>query len=292
MYTSGSTGRPKGVMVTHSGLAGLVATNVERFGVGPGSRVLQFSSPSFDAAVWETYTALLTGAALVLAPATRLQPGRALVELVAEHQVTHALIPPAALAVLTEDLPSIRLLVVGGEASAPELVEAWSGGRTMINAYGPTESTVCVSLSEPLSGAVAPPMGTALGTARLRVLDGALRPVPPGVTGELYVSGPCLARGYLNRPGVTAERFVADPYRGGGERMYRTGDLVRWNTEGEHPVLEFAAGPTTRSRSADSGSSWGRSSRSWPRTSGSTVRWSWCVSRPRATSGSSPIWCR
>ncbi|WP_086879646.1 non-ribosomal peptide synthetase [Streptomyces rhizosphaericus] len=240
IYTSGSTGRPKGVMVTHSGLAGLVATNVERFGVGPGSRVLQFSSPSFDAAVWETYTALLTGAALVLAPATRLQPGRALVELVAEHQVTHALIPPAALAVLTEDLPSIRLLVVGGEASAPELVEAWSGGRTMINAYGPTESTVCVSLSEPLSGAVAPPMGTALGTARLRVLDGALRPVPPGVTGELYVSGPCLARGYLNRPGVTAERFVADPYRGGGERMYRTGDLVRWNTEGEHPVLEFA----------------------------------------------------
>ncbi|MBD3009883.1 non-ribosomal peptide synthetase [Streptomyces sp. 5-10] len=241
IYTSGSTGRPKGVMVTHSGIAGLVATNVERFGAGPGSRVLQFSSPSFDAAVWETYTALLTGATLVLAPAERLRPGRALVDLVAEHQVTHALIPPAALAVLAEgDLPSIRLLVVGGEASAPELVEAWSGDRTMINAYGPTESTVCVSLSEPLSGAVAPPIGTALGTARLRVLDGALRPVPPGVIGELYVSGPCLARGYLNRPGVTAERFVADPFGDGGERMYRTGDLVRWNTEGERAVLEFA----------------------------------------------------
>ncbi|SDM86807.1 non-ribosomal peptide synthetase [Allokutzneria albata] len=232
IYTSGSTGRPKGVVVSHRGLAALSATQVENFRVGPGSRVLQFASPSFDAAGWELCMALLSGACLVLAPAERLQPGEPLAEVIREQGVTHVTLPPVALGVMQE-LPKGLTLVVAGEACPPELVGRWSVDRRMINAYGPTETTVCATMSAPLSGTVVPPIGRPNVNAKVYVLDGRLRPVPPGVTGELYVTGDCLARGYLNRPGLTAERFVACPF---GGRMYRTGDLVRWNSAGQ---LEF-----------------------------------------------------
>ncbi|MGW9617937.1 amino acid adenylation domain-containing protein, partial [Streptomyces diastaticus] len=241
IYTSGSTGRPKGVTVTHAGLSAQAATQADRLGAGPGSRVLQFASPGFDASWWELSMALLTGATLVV---EEPEPGSATTDwgsrlgpVVAAAGVTHATLPPALVAALDPaDLPPV--LVVAGEACPPETVQRYAPGRTMVNAYGPTETSVCATMSAPLSaGPATPPIGTPVTAAEAHVLDAWLRPVPVGVPGELYVAGSGLARGYADRPGLTSAAFVADPFGGGG-RLYRTGDVVRRRADG---ALEYVA---------------------------------------------------
>ncbi|MFE7045400.1 amino acid adenylation domain-containing protein, partial [Streptomyces atratus] len=238
IYTSGSTGTPKGVTVSHAGLAGLTAT-AEHFGLAEGSRILQSTSSNFDVSVMELLTGFTVGAALVQTGSAHLV-GDELVAALATHRASHLFVAPSVLAALpagTESaLPDLRSLVVAGEACSPALAERWSAGRLMINAYGPTEATVYATTSRPLTGATAP-IGEPVVGARVFVLDDRLAPVPPGVPGELYVTGPGLARGYVERPGLTAERFVACPFGVAGGRMYRTGDVVRWNADGQLDYL-------------------------------------------------------
>ncbi len=239
IYTSGSTGRPKGVVVTHRGLAGFALATVERCGVRPGDRVLQFSSPGFDASVLELCAALPAGATLVVPPPGALL-GEQLARFLADQAINHTLVPPAALSTVDADteLPRLRTLIVGGEASSAELVRRWASGRRLVNAYGPTESTVVATWTGPLAPAAgAPPIGRPIPNTRCYVLDAALRPAPVGVAGELYVAGDGLARGYHARPGLTAQRFVADPFGAPGQRLYRTGDVVRWRPDGQLEYL-------------------------------------------------------
>ncbi|MEV7629532.1 amino acid adenylation domain-containing protein, partial [Actinoplanes sp. NPDC089786] len=237
IYTSGSTGTPKGVVVPHRGLAALAAANASRLVVDSSSRVLQLSSPSFDAMMMELMMAFGAGAELVVAPAGPVV-GAELGSLLAGERITHTLIPPSVLATVPEaSLPSLRTLLVGGEACPPALMKRWAEGRLMVNGYGLTEATVCTTLSDRLSVGGGVPIGRPIVGTWAYVLDERLRRVPSGVPGELYVGGASVALGYVNRAGLTGERFVADPYGPAGARMYRTGDVVRWAADGQ---VEFA----------------------------------------------------
>ncbi|WP_083884313.1 amino acid adenylation domain-containing protein [Nocardia higoensis] len=237
IYTSGSTGIPKGVLISHRGLAHLVAAQRRYLGVGPDSTVLQVASPSFDASVFELLMAHGSSGRLVISPAD-VYGGPELAKLMRREHVSHAVLTPSALATVPVDsIDELRVLMTGGEPVGPELVERWAPGRTMINLYGPSESTIWATASAPLRPGMPITIGGPVGPVAAVVLDSWLRPVPEGVAGELYLFGPGLADGYIGKSAMTAARFVACPYGEPGRRMYRTGDMVRRNASGDYEFL-------------------------------------------------------
>jgi amino acid adenylation domain-containing protein len=228
IYTSGSTGEPKGVMVEHRGICNLVQAQSAAFEVEPGSRVLQFASMSFDACVSEVMVTLCSGASLHLGRRGEM------LDLLETSRITHVTLPPVVLEGLEAGLEELRTLVVAGEACSESVVKRWAAGRTFINAYGPTEATVCASLyrCRPDEDG-APSIGRPIANTRIYILDEHRRPVPVGVEGEIYIGGVGVARGYLNRPQLTAERFVEDPFSSDPKsRLYKTGDVGRWRADG------------------------------------------------------------
>ncbi|WP_207005771.1 amino acid adenylation domain-containing protein, partial [Trinickia mobilis] len=239
IYTSGSTGRPKGVVVQHAGLSNLAIAQGRSINVDEHSRVLQFASFSFDACISEIAMALCYGASLILAQRDELLFEKSLARLFDQHQITHATLPPVVASTLPAEMDLSRLtaLLVAGDAMPTSLIQRGFAEGVLINAYGPTEATVCATqhrVSHLDREQVA--IGQPLSNTQVYVLDGRLQPVPVGVAGELYIAGAGLARGYLGRAELTAERFVANPFGAPGSRMYRTGDVAKWRPEG---VLDY-----------------------------------------------------
>ncbi|HYR08985.1 MAG TPA: amino acid adenylation domain-containing protein, partial [Longimicrobium sp.] len=238
VYTSGSTGLPKGVLVEHGGVCNAVVAFSRIYEIAPGDRVLLFAPLHFDASVMDIFTALTTGAALVAAQRESLIPGDELVSLLERERVTHAKFTPSALAATPcAPLPALRAVMVGGEVCGAELVARWAPGRRFFNGYGPTETSVRMSVFEATDGTRPPPLGAGTANVRVYVLDAAGEPVPVGAPGEVCIGGVQVARGYLARPALTAERFVPDPFSAEpGARLYRSGDRMRWRGDG---TLEF-----------------------------------------------------
>jgi amino acid adenylation domain-containing protein len=237
IYTSGSTGKPKGVQVPHRALANFLKSMRNLLGIAAGDALLAVTTLSFDIAGLELFLPLTVGARVELAGREEAADGARLIERLERSGVTFLQATPATWRLLLESgwqgTPGLTMLC-GGEALPRELADRLVGrGKALWNVYGPTETTIWSSAGvvEPGEGPV--PVGRPIAKTQLYVLDGYLRPVPVGVTGELYIGGAGLARGYLDRPGLTAERFIPDPLgREAGGRLYRTGDLARWRSDG------------------------------------------------------------
>ncbi|MFJ3222907.1 amino acid adenylation domain-containing protein [Streptomyces sp. NPDC086783] len=245
IFTSGSTGGPKGVPVAHRSIMNRIQWGLEHFQVTVEDRMLVSTSASFDASVPEMFSNLQMGASIVVAGADGRRDPAYLARLIQRRQVTGAFFVPSLLsAFVTEpaaaNCTSLRWIEVAAEAFPAALANRFTDllpGCSANNLYGPTEATVEVTGWQHVPGADRVPIGTPIWNNQVYVLDAALRPVAPGVAGELYLAGTCLARGYLGQSALTSERFVACPFGPAGARMYRTGDLVKFNKDGQVEYL-------------------------------------------------------
>ncbi|WP_436534839.1 amino acid adenylation domain-containing protein [Actinoplanes sp. HUAS TT8] len=263
IYTSGSTGKPKGAIVSHRSIVNRLLWMQDEYGLRPGDRVLQKTPAGFDVSVWEFFWPLITGATLVVARPDGHRDPAYLASLIATERVGTVHFVPSMLRAFLADPAAVtvtgvasagsasrgavggagvlRRVICSGEALPADLAERFGQvlpGVDLHNLYGPTEAAVDVTyhpVDVTASGPV--PIGRSVWNTQVYVLDPWLRPVPPGITGELYLGGVQLARGYLNRAALTASRFVADPFGAPGSRLYRTGDLARQRPDG---VVEYA----------------------------------------------------
>jgi amino acid adenylation domain-containing protein/non-ribosomal peptide synthase protein (TIGR01720 family) len=236
IYTSGTTGVPKGVAITHRNVTALLSS-LDAGLPSPGVWPLCHSL-AFDVSVWEIFGALLRGGRLVVVTEEVAASPQDFEQVLVAEGVSVLTQTPSAVKMLSAQRLASTALVMAGEACPPEVVDRWAPGRVMVNAYGPTETTMCVAISAPLAaGSAVVPIGSPVAGAGLFVLDALLRQVPVGVAGELYVAGAGVGVGYVGRASLTSSRFVACPFAGAGQRMYRTGDLVRWGADGQLQYL-------------------------------------------------------
>ncbi|STW01057.1 enterobactin synthase subunit F [Klebsiella pneumoniae] len=247
IFTSGSTGRPKGVMVGQTAIVNRLLWMQDRYPLSADDVVAQKTPCSFDVSVWELWWPFIAGAQLVMAEPEAHRDPQAMQQFFARYGVTTTHFVPSMLAAFVASLDAdsvaacrtLRRVFCSGEALPTELCREWERltGAPLHNLYGPTEAAVDVSWYPACGSELAAvtgssvPIGWPVWNTGLRILDAAMRPVPPGVAGDLYLTGIQLAQGYLGRPDLTASRFIADPFAP-GERMYRTGDVARWLTNG------------------------------------------------------------
>ncbi len=238
IFTSGSTGEPKGVINSYAALTNTIENISAQSGIAAGDRYFSFASTNFDVSLYDFLAPLCRGACLCLADAAQVTPGPPLAQSLIGSRATHAFLTPSAAAALPRDaqFPDLRCLMMGAEAVSADLVKRFDG-IDVINLYGPTEAAICSTLYGCTTEDERPPIGRGLTGVETLILDEFMRPVAPGMIGELYIGGAGLARAYAGAPAATALRFVPHPLaRQAGERLYRSGDLVRLRRDG---ALEF-----------------------------------------------------
>jgi fengycin family lipopeptide synthetase D len=240
IYTSGSTGKPKGVPISHRSFVNMMSNKVQRFGIQPNDRLSQIVSLSFDASISEIFLALFAGATLVIIPEDVKKSGTNLISYLNTHKISVGTFTPAYISALDKNqkLP-LRILISGGEKAKTADVAHYSKYLNYINAYGPTEASICAS-SYQVDGTNVPeniPIGTSLANVKLYVLDENLNPLPIGVAGELYIGGVGLTKGYIGNEALTKKVFLKSPFDN-SEIIYKTGDRVKWLPDGNLVFVE------------------------------------------------------
>jgi len=238
IYTSGSTGVPKGVIVTHEGICNTIIQQTNCLNLDASQRIFQFANFTFDASVWEIFMTLTHGATLYLISTMKNQDINQIANFLNKNSITTVTFPPSLLLALSQvQLKSVRQIISAGETCSLSLLKLLATDYQLINAYGPTEDSICTTMHRCSANEEAVSISGTIGNKQLYVIDHLINMSPLTVPGELCISGVGLARGYLNRPDLTAERFIPNPFGPPGSRMYRTGDLVRWLDDGNIEYL-------------------------------------------------------